>query len=77
MRKLNKCFNEKLNFIMIHKTNKLAVFCNTKDPIKLENKVNVIYRITCPGYFNKYLEKTDRNLITTLDDHDTKSELPM
>lgn len=53
------------------------MFCNTKDQIKLENKAKVVYGMTCPGYFSKYVGKTNRNLITTLDEHDIKPELPM
>ena len=50
------------------------MFYYTKDPIKIENKTYVIYRITCSGYFNKYMGKTDHNLISWLDKHITKPE---
>ena len=48
------------------------MFCNTKDSISAEQKSNVIYWITCPTCFQKYVGKTDRNLITRLDEHGTK-----
>ena len=54
---------------MIYKTNKLSIFFDIKDSIFVEQKSNVIYRITCSGYFQKCVDKTDRNLITTLDEH--------
>ena len=74
LQKLSRCFIEKVNFFKIYKTNKLAIFYYTKDPIKLENKAYVVYRITCSGYFNKCIGKTYHNLISRLDEHDTKPE---
>ena len=62
---------------MVYKTNKLSIFCNTKDSISAEQKSNVIYRITCPGWFQKYVGKTNRNLITRLEKHGTKVDQPM
>ena len=53
------------------------MFCNTKDSISAEQKSNVIYGITCPACFQKYVGKTDRNLITRLDEHGTKVDQPM
>ena len=53
------------------------MFCNTKDSISAEQKSNVIYEITCLGCFRKYVGKTDRNLITRLDEHGTKIDQPM
>ena len=52
------------------------MFCNTKDSISAEQKSNAIYRITCPGCFQKYVIKTDRNLIIKLDEHGTKVDQP-
>ena len=43
---------------MVYKTNKLLMFFNTKDSISAEQKSNVIYRITFPGCFQKYVGKT-------------------
>ena len=53
------------------------MFCNPKDSISEEQKSNVIYRITSPGCFQKYVGKTDRNLITRLDKHGTKVDQPI
>ena len=50
------------------------MFFNTKDSISVEQKSNVIYKITRPGCFQKYVGKTDRILITRLDEHGTKVE---
>ena len=57
IRKLNKCFNENVKLIKRYKTNKLAMFCSNKDHIHIQQKANIIYRITCPGCYNKYIGK--------------------
>ena len=77
IRKLNKCFNENVKFIKRYKTNKLAMFCSNKDHIQLQQKANIIYRITYSGCCNKYIGKTDRNIITRLDEHVTEPDQPM
>ena len=77
IRKLSKCLNENVKFIKRYKTNKLAMFCSNKDHIQIQQKANVIYRITCPDCYNKYIGKTDRNIITRLDEHGTKPDQPM
>ena len=40
-------------FINLYNANKLAMFCSKKDHIQFQQKANVVYRITCPGYYNK------------------------
>ena len=62
---------------MAYKTNKLSMFCNPKDSISVEQKSNVIYRITCPGCFRKCVGKTDRNPITKLEEHGTEIDQPI
>ena len=76
-RKLKRSFKENIKFKTVYKTNKLSMFCNTKDVISTEQKSNVIYRITCPGCFQKYVGKIDRNLTTRLDEHGTKVDQTM
>ena len=77
IRKLKRSFKESVKLKTIYKTNKLSMFCNTKDNISIEQKSNVIFGITCPGSFQKYVGKTDRNLITRTDEHGTKVEQPV
>ena len=77
IRKLKRSFKESVKLKTISKTNKLSIFCNTKDNIPVEQKSNVTYRITCPGCFEKYVGKSDQNLITRLDEHGTKVDQPM
>ena len=76
-RKLKRSFEENIKFKTVYKANKLSMFCNTKDVISAEQKSNVIYRITCPGCFQKYVGKIDRNLTTRLDEHGTKDDQRM
>ena len=58
IRKLKRCFKENVKFKTVYKTNKLSMFCNTKDSIFVEQG-SVIYRIMYPGCFQKYVVKTD------------------
>ena len=66
IRKLDKCLNENVKFIKLYKTNKLTMFCSNKDHIQFQQKANVI----CPGCYNKYIGRTDRNIITRLDNRE-------
>ena len=77
IRKLKRSFNENIKFKKVYKTSKLSMFCNTKDNISAEQNSNVIYGITCPGCFKKYIGKTDRKVITKLDEHGIKVDQPM
>ena len=45
IRKLKRSFKENIKFKTVYKTNKLSMFCNTKDSISAEQKSNVIYGI--------------------------------
>ena len=77
IRKLKRSFKENVKFKAVYKTNTLSMFYNTKDSISVEQKSNVVYRIRCPGCFQKYVGKTDGNLITRLEKHGTKVDLLM
>ena len=77
IRKLKISFKENVKFKTVYKTNKLSIFCNTKDSISVEQKSNVICSIPCPCCFQKYVGKTDRNLITRPGEHGTKVDQPM
>ena len=67
-KKLSKCLSDfKLRVVL--KTNKISMFCSNKDKIEKIKKANVVYLFTCPGCSQKYIGKTERNLITRLDEH--------
>ena len=44
------------------------MFCNTKDSISVEQKSNVIYRITCPDCFQKYVSMLIKPIKTSSPD---------
>ena len=68
-KKLKRYFKEKVNTVVKYRTNKLSMFCTTEDRISWNQKANVIYIIQCSGCHNDNVDKTDRNLITTLPEH--------
>ena len=43
MKKVKRCFKEKVNIIVKYRTNKLSMFCPTKDRISWKQKANVIH----------------------------------
>ena len=67
-KKLQKSLSD-FKLKVIYKTNKIAMFCSNKDPIKNLMKSNVVYCFTCPGCAKTYVGKTDRNLVTRLTEH--------
>ena len=61
-----KCLFHK---IVSYETKKTAMFCSAKDSIPIHQKTNIIYKITCPGFSEYYIRKTDRNLVWRLNEH--------
>ena len=53
------------------------MFCSAKDSIPIRQKANLIYKVTCPGSNEDYVGKTDRNLITRLNEHTSHEDQPM
>ena len=45
--------------------------------IQFQRKANAVFRITRPVCYNKYIGKTDRNIIRGMDEHRTKPDWPM
>ena len=39
------------------------MFCSAKNSILIHQKVNVIYKVTCPASGDNYVRKTDPNLV--------------
>ena len=77
IRKLKRCFKSNVNFITLYDTKKCAMFCSVKDKIPTHQKSNVIYTIKCPGCGEDYIGKTDRCVITRLNEHSNRSDQPM
>ena len=53
------------------------MLCSAKDSIPVYQKANVIYKVTCPGCNEDYVGKTDRNLVTRLNEHASRKDQPM
>ena len=49
--------------------NKLAMFCSNKSRLLPKRKSHVVYNFICPECSSSYIGKTDRNLITRLEEH--------
>ena len=39
----------------LHRANKLVMFCSSRDHAQFQQKATAVYKITCPGCFNKYI----------------------
>ena len=64
IKKSKRFFKENVNIVVKCRTNKLSMFCPTKDRRSWNQKANVTYIIQCPGCHNDYVGKTDKNLAT-------------
>ena len=53
------------------------MFKSSKYHVQFQQKANVVYKIKCPGCFNKYVGRIDRNIITRIFEHGTKPDQPM
>ena len=53
------------------------MFCSVKDKIPSHQKSNVIYTIKSPGCAEDYVGKTDRCVITRLNEHSNRSDQPI
>ena len=77
IRKLKRCFKTNVIFVTLYDTTKCAMFCSVKDKIPTHQKSNVIYTIKCPGCGEDYIGKTDRCIITRLNEHSNRSDQAM
>ena len=50
------------------------MFCSITDKIPTHQKSNVIYTIKCPGCGEDHIGKTDRCVITRLNEHNNCSD---
>ena len=74
---VQKCLKENTCFITCYETKKTAMFCSAKDSIPTHQKANFIYKVTCPDCNKDYVGKTDRNLVTRLNQHAFSEDQPM
>ena len=50
----------------------MSFYCNVKDKVPHDQRDHVIYKIKCPGCTGCYIGKTERCLITRINEHGTK-----
>ena len=55
----------------------MAMFCSAKGKINITQKANIIYDIQCPTCKEHYIGKTNRCLVTRLDEHGIRHGEPM
>ena len=77
MHKLKRCFKTNFKFVTLYDTKKCVMFCSVKDKIPTHQKSNVSYTIKCPGCGEDYVRKTDRYVITRLNEHSSRLDQPM
>ena len=77
IRKLKRCFKTNVKFVTLYDTKKCAMFCSVKDKIPTHQKSNVIYTIKCPGCGEDHIGKTDRCVVTRLNEHNNCSDQSM
>ena len=51
--------------------------CSAKESVLIHRKANVIYKVTCSSCNEDYVGKTDRNLVTRLNEHAFREDQPM
>ena len=66
-----------IKFVVIYDTKKISFYCNVKDKVPHEQRNNIVYRIRCPGCGGKYIGKTERCLISRMNEHGTRDTEPM
>ena len=76
-KKKQKCLKENVRFITCYETKKIAMFCSAKESVLIHRKANVIYKVTCSSCNEDYVGKTDRNLVTRLNEHAFREDQPM
>ena len=76
LKKIQKYLKENVRFKTCYETKKTAIFCSAKERNPIHQKANVIYKVTCPGRNEDYFGKTDRNLVTRLNEHAFREDQP-
>ena len=75
LKKIQKCLKENVRFMTCYETKKTAMFSSAKESILIHQKANII--ITRPGCNEDYVGKTNRNLVTRLNEHTFREDQPM
>ena len=75
-KKVQKCLKENVHFMTCYETKKTAMFRSASDNIPIHQKATGIYTVTCPDCNKDYAGKTDRNLVTRLNQHGSLKNQP-
>ena len=75
-KKLYKCFKKdiKVKFILQYTTTKMSFFTNTKDKTPFLSQSTLVYKFSCPGCNESYIEKTDRTILDRVKEHGSCSK---
>ena len=73
LKKIKRLLNSPVRFIVLYDTCKVAMFTSEKDSIAKELRSFVVYEFNCPGCSNSYIGKTERPLLTRLQEHASQS----
>ena len=77
LKKMRRCLKINVKFVVTYNTNIISFYCNVKDKVSHEQRNNIICRIRCPGCGRKYIRKTERCLISRLNEHGKRDTEPM
>ena len=69
LKKIKRSLKIDVKFVVIYDTKKFSFYCSVKDKVPHKQRNNIIYRITCPGCGEKYIGKTERCLISRMNEH--------
>ena len=77
LKKIKRSLKIDVKFVVIYDTKKFSFYCNVKDKVPQEQKNNIIYRIACPGCGEKYIGKTERCIISRMNEYGKWENEPM
>ena len=69
LKKIKRSLKIDVKFVVIYDTRKFSFYCNVKDKVSYEQRNSIIYRSTCPGCGEKYIDKTERCLTSHMNEH--------
>ena len=67
--KIQYCFKQPINFIVVYNTKNMSYFVSNKDSFPNLFRSNFVYQLICLGSNSKRIGKTDRCLSTQLTEH--------
>ena len=73
LKKVRRNLNKPVKFITLWQYKKISYFISTKDKTPKEYVSSIVYHFKCPGCNSGYIGKTERCLITRLNEHATSS----